>query len=156
MRFPSSITLALLCAIIVIWLGAAQGTVVINEVEANPAGDESAHKTSITAWFELYNNDDKDVDISGWSIKNSEGRSIILPEGAVIKGLDYYVLDVKPWWLAQTGEILVLTDAGRAEVDRTAVLSDEEDNEMAWTRDPDGRDTNSTDDWKFLANSRGF
>jgi hypothetical protein len=156
MRFPSSITLALLCAIIVIWLGAAQGTVVINEVEANPAGDESAHKTSITAWFELYNNDDKDVDISGWSIKNSEGRSMTIPQGTVIKGLDYYVMDVRTKWLAQSGEILVLTDAGGAEVDRTAVLSDEEDNEMAWTRDPDGRDTNSTDDWKFLASSRGF
>jgi hypothetical protein len=156
MRFRSSIILALLCAIIVIWLGAAQGTVVINEVEANPAGDESAFKTSITAWFELYNNDDKIVDISGWSIKNSDGRSITIPQGAVIKGLDYYVMDVKPKWLAQTGEILVLADADGAEVDRTAPLSDKEDNEMAWTRDPDGRNTNSTADWKFLACSRGF
>jgi hypothetical protein len=148
--------LALLCALITICVGAAQGTVVINEVESNPAGDESAFKTAITAWFELYNNDDKDVDISGWSIKNSEGRLMTIPQGAVIRGLDYYVQDVKPGWLAQTGEILVLTNAGGAEVDRTAVLSDEENNEMAWTRDPDGRDTNSTEDWKFLANSRGF
>jgi hypothetical protein len=156
LRFRSSIIPALLFALIITYIGAAQGTVVINEVESNPAGDESAFKTAITAWFELYNNDDTDVDISGWSIKNSEGRTVTLPQGAVIRGLDYYVLDVKPWWLAQTDEILVLTDADGAEVDRTAVLSDEEDNEMAWTRDPDGRDTNSTDDWKFLAGSRGF
>ena len=156
MEFRSSIILALLCASIIIWLGAAQGMVVINEVEANPAGDESAHKTSITAWFELYNNEDKEVDIGGWSINNSEGRSMTIPQGVVIKGLDYYVMDVRPKWLAQSGEILVLTDAGGAEVDRTVVLSDKEDNEMAWTRDPDGRDTNSTDDWKFLACSRGF
>ena len=156
MSFRSSTVLALLCASIIVWLGAAQGAVVINEVEANPAGDESAFKTSITAWFELYNNDDKDVDISGWSIKNSEGRSMTIPPGAVIKGLDYYVMDVRTKWLAQSGEILVLTDAIGTEVDRTPVLSDEEDNEMAWTRDPDGRDTNSTDDWKFLASSRGF
>jgi len=54
MRFRSSIILTLLCAVIVIWLGAAQCTVVINEVEANPAGDESLHKTAISAWFELY------------------------------------------------------------------------------------------------------
>jgi len=156
MRFRSSMILALLCASIIIWMGAAQGMVVINEVEANPAGDESAHKTSITAWFELYNNDDKDVDIGGWSINNSEGRAMTIPPGAVIKGLDYYVMDVRPKWLAQSGEILVLTDASGREVDRTAVLSDKEDNEIAWTRDPDGRDTNSTYDWKFLANSRGF
>jgi len=155
-RFKRCTILALLCAMIVIWLGAAQCTVVINEVEANPAGEESLHKNAVTAWFELYNNDDKDVDISGWIIKNSEGRSITFSQGAVIKGLDYYVLDARPWWLSQTGEILVLTDSGGAEVDRTAVLSDEENNEMAWTRDPDGRDTNSTEDWKFLADSRGF
>jgi hypothetical protein len=156
MEFRSGIILALLCASIIIWLGAAQGMVVINEVEANPAGDEGAFKTTITAWFELYNNDDKDVDIGGWSINNSEGISMTIPQGVVIKGLDYYVMDVRPKWLAQSGEILVLTDASGTEVDRTAVLSDKEDNEMAWTRDPDGRDTNSTDDWKFLANSRGF
>jgi hypothetical protein len=156
MRFRRCLILALLYASIIIWLGAAQCSVVINEVEANPAGDESAFKTSIAAWFELYNNDDKDVDISGWSITNLEGRSMTLPQGAVIKGLDYYVMDVRSKWLAQSGEVLVLTDASGTEVDRTAVLSDEEDNEIAWTRDPDGRDTNSTDDWKFLAASRGF
>jgi len=156
MRSRNSLILALLSASIIIWLGAAQCSVVINEVEANPSGDESAFKTTITAWFELYNNDDKDVDISGWSINNSVGRSMTLPQGAVIKGLDYYVMDVRPKWLAQSGEVLVLKNATGAEVDRTAVLSDEEDSEIAWTRDPDGRDTNSTDDWKFLASSRGF
>ncbi|MHB8120084.1 MAG: lamin tail domain-containing protein [Methanothrix sp.] len=156
MRFRSIIILALFFALIIIWLGAAECSIVINEVEANPAGDEGAFKTSITAWFELYNNDDKDVDISGWSINNSEGRSMTLPQGAVIRGLDYYVMDVRSKWLAQIGEVLVLRSATGAEVDRTAVLSDEEDNEGAWTRDPDGRDTNSTDDWKFLASSRGF
>jgi hypothetical protein len=56
----------------------------------------------------------------------------------------------------QSSEVLVLTDDSGAEVDRTASLSDEEDNEIAWTRDPDGRDTNSMDGWKFLASSRGF
>lgn len=56
----------------------------------------------------------------------------------------------------QSSEVLVLTDDSGAEVDRTASLSDEEDNEIAWTQDPDGRDTNSMDDWKFLASSRGF
>ncbi|MBN1235496.1 MAG: lamin tail domain-containing protein [Methanotrichaceae archaeon] len=146
----------MLFACIIIWLGAAACSVVINEVEANPAGDEDAFKTPITAWFELYNNDDKEVDVSGWSINTSQGRSMVLPPGAVIRALDYYVLDVEAKWLAHSGEVLVLLNATGAEVDRTAALSDQEDNEGAWTRDPDGRDTNSTDDWKFLACSRGF
>lgn len=156
MSFRSSLIPALLCISTIIWLGAAQGSVVINEVEANPAGDENAFKTSVTAWFELYNDNDNDVDISGWSINNSEGRSITFPQGAVIKALDYYVVDVRSQWLAQSDEVLVLKDAAGAEVDRTVVLSDEEDSEIAWTRDPDGRDTNSTYDWKYLACSRGF
>jgi hypothetical protein len=156
MRSRNSLILALLSASIIIWLGAAQCSVVINEVEANPAGDEDAFKTPIMAWFELYNNDDKEVDISGWSINNSEGRSMTLPQGAVIRGLDYYVLDMRSKWLDHSGEVLVLQNATGAEVDRTAVLNDGEDNEGAWTRDPDGRDTNSTNDWKFLASSRGF
>ena len=129
MRFRSSLILTLLSASIIIWLGAAQCSVVINEVEANPAGDEDAFKTPIMAWFELYNNDDKEVDISGWSINNSEGRSMTLPQGAVIRGLDYYVLDMRSKWLDHSGEVLVLQNATGAEVDRTAVLSDEEDNE---------------------------
>jgi hypothetical protein len=79
-----------------------------------------------------------------------------LPQGAVIRGLDYYVLDMRAKWLDHSGEVLVLRNATGAEMDRTVVLSDEEDNEGAWTRDPDGRDTNSTDDWKFLASSSGF
>jgi len=156
MRSRNSLILALLSASIIIWLGAAQCSVVINEVEANPAGDEDAFKTPIMAWFELYNNDDKEVDISGWSINNSEGRSMTLPQGAVIRGLDYYVLDMRSKWLDHSGEVLVLQNATGAEVDRTAILNDGEDNEGAWTRDPDGRDTNSTGDWKFLACSRGF
>jgi hypothetical protein len=66
------------------------------------------------------------------------------------------VQDVQPKWLAHGDEVLRLMDASGREVDRTPGLSDDEDNEGAWTRDPHGRDTNSTDDWKFLASSRGF
>ncbi len=141
---------------IVFLLNTSLASVVINELEQDPAGDEDAFKTTVTAWFELYNNDDKDVNIGGWSLSNSDGRSIAFPQGTIIKGLDYYVQDVQPKWLAHGGEVLRLMDASGREVDRTPGLSDDEDNEGAWTRDPDGRDTNSTDDWKFLPSSRGF
>lgn len=136
--------------------GPAVGSVVINEVEANPAGDEDAFKPAVTAWFELYNNDNQDVDIGGWSVNTSLNRSIAFARGTVIKGLDYYVLDVPSKWLDHSGEVLVLFNATGAEVDRTAALSDEQDNEGAWSRDPDGRDIDSTEDWKFLASSPGF
>ncbi len=136
--------------------GPAAGNVVINEVEPNPSGDEDAFKPTVAAWLELYNSDGLDVDISGWSVNTTLGRSAIIPQGTVIKGLDYYVLDVAPKWLDHSGEALVLFNATGVEVDRTAVINDELNDDSAWTRDPDGWDTNSSEDWKLLASSRGF
>lgn len=67
------------------------------------------------------------------------------------------LLDVPSKWLDHKGEVLMLFNATGAEVDRTAAaLSDEQDNEGVWTRDPDGCDTDSSEDWIFLASSRGF
>ncbi len=151
-----SIRLLLTTISIVFLLGTVLASVVINEVEQDPGGNEDAFKASVTAWFELYNNDNKDIDIGGWSINNSRGQSMTIPKGTIIKALDYYVLDVQPKWLAHGGEVLKLMDAKGREVDRTPSLSDNEDDEGASTRDPDGKDTNSSDDWKFLPSSRGF
>ena len=39
--------------------------VVINEVDTNPDGNDSA---TISEWVELYNPTDSDVDLSGWEI----------------------------------------------------------------------------------------
>lgn len=141
-------------SLIAFMLGTTLANVVINEVELNPAGDEGTRKAPAQAWIELYN-DDMDVNVGGWSINTSEGRSVTIPKGTIIRGLDYYSFAVEPQWLGHA-EILVLKNETGAEVDRTPTLSDTEDNELAWTRDPDGRDTNSTDDWKFLPCSRGF
>jgi hypothetical protein len=146
--------LPLALALIAFLLGTTLGNVVINEVELNPAGDESVRKAPVQAWVELYN-DDKDVNIGGWSINTTDGRSVTIPEGTIIKGLDYYIVAGEPQWLAYA-EILVLKNETGAEVDRTPILSDDRNDELAWTRDPDGRDTNSTDDWKYLPSSSGF
>ncbi len=151
-----SIKILLITTSIVFLLGTSLASVVVNELEQDPGGNEDAFKTSVTAWFELYNNDNKDVNIGGWSINNSRGQSMTFPKGTTIKALDYYVRDVEPKWLTHGGEVLRLMDANGREVDRTPVLSDDEDDEGAWTRDPDGRDTNSSEDWKFLPSSRGF
>ncbi len=143
-------------ASIALLAGTAVGSVVINEVEQNPPGDERARLSQSSTWIELYNNDDKDADIGGWSIITSEGLSVTMQKDTIIQSLGYYILADKSLLLAHTGEVLILKNETGAEVDRTPSLSDTEDNELAWTRDPDGRDTNSSDDWKFLPSSRGF
>jgi len=42
--------------------------VIINEVEINPLGNDSA---SISEWVELYNPTDSDIDISNWEIAST-------------------------------------------------------------------------------------
>jgi Lamin Tail Domain len=146
--------LSLALALIVLLPGTTFGNVVINEVELNPPGDENGHKAPVRAWVELYN-DDKDANIGGWSVNTSEGRSLTFPKGTIIRGLDYYIIFGEPQWLGYE-EILILKNETGSEVDRTPALSDTRNDELAWTRDPDGRDTDSTDDWKFLPSSSGF
>lgn len=141
-------------SLIVFLLGTTLGNVVINEVELNPPGDEGARKAQSQPWIELYN-DDADTNIGGWSINMSEGRSVTIPKGTILRGFDYYIITDDLQWLGHT-EVLVLRNETGAEVDRTPTLSDDKDDELAWTRDPDGRDTNSIDDWKFLPASSGF
>jgi hypothetical protein len=151
-----TLTLLLGLASITVLLGTIQGSVVINEIELNPPGDESAHIPNVRAWIELYNNDDKPANIGKWSINTLQGRSISVPEGTIILGLDYYIIPIESQWLDFAGEIFVLNDKTGIEVDRTPILNDTQDTELAWTRDPDGRDTNNNNDWKFLPSSSGF
>ncbi len=146
--------LPLAFTLIAFLLGTTLGDVIINEVELNPAGVEDARKSPAQAWVELYNND-KDVNIGGWSVNTADGRSVMIPEGTIIQAFDYYIVVGEPQWLAYT-EILVLKNQTGAELDRTPALSDTQDNELAWTRDPDGRDTDGDGDWKFLPASSGF
>ena len=42
--------------------------VVINEVDINPLGDDSA---SVSEWVELYNPTDSEIDLSGWKIAST-------------------------------------------------------------------------------------
>ncbi len=148
------VALSLILPISVLFLETACGNIVINEVELNPAGDENGFKAPASSWVELYN-DDVDMDISGWTLNTSEGRSITLPEDAIIKSFDYYIIMPGPQWQGYA-EMLLLIDENGLEIDITPSLKDTEDDELAWTREPDGRDTDSEADWKFLPSSAGF
>jgi len=147
--------LGLLLALIVLaYIEPALGNITINEVELNPPGDERLTKTF--AWVELYNSGSTDMDISGWRLVSSENTTAEIPEGTIIPAIGYYSLTKTVDWLSYSNVILVLLTPEGQEVDRTPALSDTRDDELSWTRDPDGRDTNSSEDWKFLVSSSGF
>lgn len=51
------------------------GSILINEVMANPAGDDNAVKPD-GEWIELYNTTDCEIDLSDWYLKEASGRNL--------------------------------------------------------------------------------
>ena len=58
--------------------------VVINEVDINPPGDDSA---TISEWVELYNPTDSDIDLGNWEIASTTvlKKSMSISDGIIIK-----------------------------------------------------------------------
>jgi hypothetical protein len=127
-------------------------TVLINEVEANPAGkDAGAEKV------ELYNPSDSSVSLSGWSVSalHGTGHKFTIASGVSIAAHGYYVITFTAQFLDNSGEVVVLYNAGHSEVDRTPAHDDSGDNSNTWQRVPNGTDTGSAADWKSKAGTMG-
>ncbi|HID90346.1 TPA: hypothetical protein EYP44_00095, partial [Candidatus Bathyarchaeota archaeon] len=120
--------------------------VVINEVEQDPPGEDAGNE-----WVELYNPTDGDVDIGGWTVSTTHGRTVTvtIPQGTVIASKGYWVYTHEEQWLDNEGESVVLRDADGAEIDKTRAMDDDEDDERSWQRFPNGVDTDSDEDWQF-------
>jgi hypothetical protein len=129
--------------------------VVINEVELNPLGDAPL-------WVELYNAGDEDVDVSGWIIYISNenwaewaGRMVI-PNGTNISAGDFYVQEGETTWVnPSAGSVVLRTDADEIE-DFTHTLTDMAPGKFAWSRYPDGMDTDSSEDWNYVRSTKGL
>ena len=124
----------------------------INEVESNPAGNDIGAE-----WVELYDPSNSSIDLSGWTItaQHSTGHSCAITSGTAIAAHGYYVVVFPAQFLDNTGEIVVLYDAGHSEVDRTPALNDTANDGMTWQRVPNGTDSNSASDWQFSAGTMG-
>jgi hypothetical protein len=126
--------------------------VVINEVELNPPGSDSGHE-----WVELYNPTGIDIDISGWIIRSTGGGNtewINIPGGTIISATGFFCYTHNKQWLDNESEIVILEDSENIEIDRTPSLSDNRDDYNSWTREPNGQDTNSIDDWAFMTSTK--
>ena len=64
--------------------------IVINEFEQNPSGTDSGNE-----WTELYNPTSSTVDISGWTVSTTQGRTVTvtISHGTTIAANGYYALD---------------------------------------------------------------
>ncbi|MGC9515498.1 lamin tail domain-containing protein [Methanocrinis sp.] len=108
-------------------------SVVINEVESNPPdGDED------NEWLELYNEGDGDADVGDWWLTTVGGYVVPIESGTIIPAGGFLVVEYEGYWLRNSDEMVILRDEEGDEVDRTPVLSDDDDDDRSWSRHPDG------------------
>ncbi|MGD8299318.1 MAG: lamin tail domain-containing protein [Nitrosopumilaceae archaeon] len=130
------------------------GHVVINEIDINPPGDDSA---SPTEWVELYNPTNSDVDIGGWKVASTTvlKQTLTIPLGTIIKSGQFITYSYKTVWFTDTNEIVQLRDNNGFIVDSTPLLTDIKNDFTSWQRIYDGYDLDSSDDWKFVTSNAG-
>ncbi|MEZ4316766.1 MAG: lamin tail domain-containing protein [Myxococcota bacterium] len=153
---------------------AAQGAVVINEFEADPAGADGGYE-----WIELYNDGAAPVDVSGWTIQKATntystvftfdpgvsipaGGYVVIGEASVV-GVDYYAPSVLGMGNASSsGDAIRLVDGGGTPVDTVVYGPDNADaflddtgaiatniaprpvSGVSLARQPNGSDTNAS------------
>src|ERR687895_2308031 len=120
--------------------------ILINEVELNPAGTDTG-----TEKVELYNPSNTGIDVSGWTISSTAGRTatVVINEGTTIppKGYLIAVRDSQQW-LDNTGEGINLRNDLGLLIDSVGPFSDQDNDESTWQRSPDGQDN-----WVFSSST---
>ena len=130
------------------------GHVVINEVDINPPGDDSATPSE---WVELYNPTDSDVDIGGWKVASTTvlKQTFTVPAGTILEAGQFLTYSYKTVWFTDNNEVVELRDQNGFVVDATPLLSDIQSDFTSWQRLYDGYDLDSADDWKFEKSNAG-
>jgi hypothetical protein len=127
------------------------GIVVINEVEANPAGADEGNE-----WVELYNPSGYAVDIGGWMLSTTHETTVTLtiPDGTVIDPGHYLTFGYQDQWIDNEEERVLLIDSSFDEVDATPYQYDTYNDDRSWQRYPDGYDSDSMSDWVYKASTK--
>lgn len=119
--------------------------VLINEAESNPSGLDLNDE-----WAEILNNSAGTVDISGWTLKNSNGRKFTIPDDTVLPPGGRYVAEFGGFFLVNSYECLALYDSEGRCKDRTPEFSDKTNDSKTYQRDTDG-----CTEWGFHEGSKG-
>jgi len=119
--------------------------IIINEVEANPLGEDSGNE-----WVELYNPTSVDVDLSGWTLKTTQGRIGKVTCSGTINANGYRVFGKGSQWLDNEGDSVILRDNGGAKIDEVA-FTDTENDDHTKQRYPNGEDS-----WGFRWKTKGY
>lgn len=119
----------------------------VNEVEANPAGTDAGAE-----WVELYNPGTYDIDAGGWTLESTHGivERLELPPSAIVPRSGRLVIGFPDQFLDNDNESVVLADPLGAVVDTTPVASDADNDGRTWQRVPDG-----APNWSFRDGTPG-
>jgi hypothetical protein len=122
--------------------------VMINEFDSNPPSGPQ--------WIELYNPTDFTSSISLWKIiTRAYGITYTIPGGSSIPGKGYFYLEFTFPIIDPEGDVVFLQDNNGLEIDRTPPLSKPVKDNTGWARVPNGADTDSPNDWKLQAATKG-
>jgi beta-lactamase superfamily II metal-dependent hydrolase len=113
--------------------------ILINEVEPNPPGTDNG-----TEKVELYNPSNTGIDVSGWTVSSTAGRTatVVINEGTTIAPKGYLIVgrDSQQQWLDNIGEGIVVRNELGILIDSVGPFSDQDNDESTWQRSPNGQD----------------
>lgn len=139
------------------WVAAAVDAVaslVINEVELNPAGRDAGHE-----WVELLNEGEETIDLSGWTLSytyRSEGAIAISQDPLQLAPGGFYVFTYPSLMLRNADNTVIeLRDPDGNIVYRTSILNDEENDGQTWQRFDLGADPLFGDLWVLVDGTKG-
>jgi len=123
--------------------------VVINEVDTNPNGDDSAGPFE---WVELYNPTNSDVDLSGWQIASTTvlKKTFTISDGTIISPGNFLTFTPHKVWFTDSNESVELRNVDGVIVDKTPSVTDLQNNFLSWQRTYDGHS-----DWEFAISTAG-
>lgn len=83
--------------------------IVINEFVSDPVDGEEE-------WIELYNNTEREIDLTGWKIEDGSGALTNL--SGIIGSKDFFVVEKIKGYLNNSGDIIILRDPSGKIIDR--------------------------------------
>lgn len=143
---------AFFCIIPAIPPVAAATTVMINEVELNPIGDDNLLHDGIKEQIELYNPTSLPISLSGWSVQTINGvkETLVIGQPTLIPAGGYILIGRDSQWLDNTNETVVLRDTKGALIDSAGPRNDTNNDGQSWQRFPNGAAT-----WSFRPSTLG-
>ena len=136
----------------------ANNEILINEVELNPAGTDSGAEK-----VELYNPSNRAVDLNGWTISSTAGRTsatIVIGEGTTTTTTippDGYLIvndgDSQQWLDNTGGEVIELRNDSGILIDNVGPFSDIANDDATWQRSVDRGEEERN--WVFSSGTLG-